>query len=231
MTTTTGPDPYRSQLGRIGAHVSWANTSDRSARTAPARAAALARFEREVDPDGVLTPDERARRAEHARKAYFARLALKSAEARRRGTKGRMSPTRSEPVDLGAPVAAPERIDRGPAREHLRAEVVRRGWASGSYLEDFTALRLDAHGHRPPSVVQQHPVGRYRLDFAWPAHKVALEVDGWFHRNGEAQAKDEARDAVLTAAGWTIVRMSDEGSLPQLTIALEQAIREVEAAL
>ena len=44
----------------------------------------MARFEREVDPDQVLPPDERARRAEHARKAYFQRLALKSARSRRR---------------------------------------------------------------------------------------------------------------------------------------------------
>lgn len=44
----------------------------------------MAKFEREVDPDGILTPAERTRRAESARKAYFARLALKSATARRR---------------------------------------------------------------------------------------------------------------------------------------------------
>lgn len=67
----------------VAAHESWAHTSDRSARTAPARAALMARFEREVDPDGILPPDERARRAEHKRKAYFGRLALKSAKARR----------------------------------------------------------------------------------------------------------------------------------------------------
>ena len=44
----------------------------------------LDRFEREVDPDGVLPPQERAQRAEHAKKAYFARLALASAKARRK---------------------------------------------------------------------------------------------------------------------------------------------------
>ncbi|EYR62072.1 hypothetical protein N866_12130 [Actinotalea ferrariae CF5-4] len=67
----------------IAAHESWAHTQDRSARTAPARAALMAKFERQVDPEGTLAPDERARRAEHARKAHFARLALKSARARR----------------------------------------------------------------------------------------------------------------------------------------------------
>jgi hypothetical protein len=44
------------------------------------------RFERQVDPDGVLSPEERARRAGHARKAYFTRLALRSAQARRRSS-------------------------------------------------------------------------------------------------------------------------------------------------
>jgi hypothetical protein len=41
------------------------------------------RFERQVDPDRKLTPEERARCAEHARKAYFIKLAIRSAEARR----------------------------------------------------------------------------------------------------------------------------------------------------
>jgi hypothetical protein len=39
---------------RIAAEISWARTSDRSARTRPAREAFLKRFEREVDPEGKL---------------------------------------------------------------------------------------------------------------------------------------------------------------------------------
>ena len=68
---------------RIAAHASWARTADPSARTKAARDKALERFEDQVDPDRMLPEDERARRAEHARKAYFASLALKSARARR----------------------------------------------------------------------------------------------------------------------------------------------------
>ena len=74
----------RSLIARLAAHESWAKTADSSARTAPARRAMLDRFERQVDPDGELAPAERARRAEHARKAYFTRLALRSAQARRK---------------------------------------------------------------------------------------------------------------------------------------------------
>lgn len=74
----------RSLRSQIAAHESWAHTDDRPARTANARKAMLDKFERQVDPDGTLPPAERAKRAEHARKAHFKRLALKSAQARRR---------------------------------------------------------------------------------------------------------------------------------------------------
>ena len=70
-------------MARIAAHESWARTPNRTARTAKARAALMATFELQVDPHGVLSPAERAVRAESARKAYFARLALKSAQTRR----------------------------------------------------------------------------------------------------------------------------------------------------
>lgn len=62
--------------GRLAAHSRWATVEDRRAATAKARKAFLDRFERQVDPDGVLEPAERARRAESARKAHFTRMAL-----------------------------------------------------------------------------------------------------------------------------------------------------------
>jgi hypothetical protein len=51
--------------------------------TANARAAFLASFERQADPEGCLPAAERQRRAEQLRRAYFARLALASAKARK----------------------------------------------------------------------------------------------------------------------------------------------------
>lgn len=56
--------------------------------TANARRAFLAKFEDQVDPQRELPEAERIRRAEHARKAYFARLALKSAQVRRKRAEG-----------------------------------------------------------------------------------------------------------------------------------------------
>ena len=68
---------------RIAAEVSWSRTVDRSARTRPARQAFLKRFEKEVDPNGELPPDERRQRAEHALRAYMLRLAKRAVAARK----------------------------------------------------------------------------------------------------------------------------------------------------
>lgn len=81
----SAPSPAEQRLQRIAAvHSSWAKTPDRAARTAPARMAWEARFEKQVDPDGVMTPAARSKAAESARKAFYADMARKSAAARRR---------------------------------------------------------------------------------------------------------------------------------------------------
>lgn len=74
----------RSLRARSAAYTKWAMTDDREAATAPARAAARNRFEKLVDPDGVLNDEERARRADMARRAFYADMARKSAASRRR---------------------------------------------------------------------------------------------------------------------------------------------------
>ena len=61
--------------------------------TSAARAAFLDRFDRMVDPDGTLSDTERQRRAAAARKAYFTRLALRSAQARRASAAGSSAQT------------------------------------------------------------------------------------------------------------------------------------------
>lgn len=72
---------HRQLAARIAAETSWANTFDRAGRTAPARRALDAKFLAQADGDPV--------RAEHLRKAHFARLALKSAQARRKAREPR----------------------------------------------------------------------------------------------------------------------------------------------
>lgn len=71
----------RTLRARLAAHTLHARGGT---NTEPARAAFEVRFLDEVDPERVLPEAERARRAEHAKKAYFTRLSLKAAKARRK---------------------------------------------------------------------------------------------------------------------------------------------------
>lgn len=82
MSTQTHEE--RVLQGRAGALKSWALTPDRAARTAAARAAKYAKYEAQVDPDGTLPPEERARRAEQLYKAAMAELARSGLAARRK---------------------------------------------------------------------------------------------------------------------------------------------------
>jgi hypothetical protein len=72
----------RALRARLAAHVMHGRHDARQT-TAKARAAFLASFERQADPEGQLPAAERQRRAQQLRSAYFARLALASAKARR----------------------------------------------------------------------------------------------------------------------------------------------------
>jgi hypothetical protein len=72
----------RALRARIAAHAMHSRHDGRGT-TRSARSAFLDRFEREVDPDQTLSPNERAFRAHQARRSYFSALALKSAKARR----------------------------------------------------------------------------------------------------------------------------------------------------
>lgn len=79
----------RQLAGRFGALKSWANTPDRAVRTAPARSKAPSSLDyhlERLDPErfATATDEQRIAAAAAARKAYFAGLALKSAQVRRR---------------------------------------------------------------------------------------------------------------------------------------------------
>src|SRR4029450_286984 len=85
--TSSGNEPAsqaeRSLRARLAAYALHAQRDPRET-TANGRPASLARFDREVDPEGLREPDERRRRAEQARRAYFARLSLAALNARQR---------------------------------------------------------------------------------------------------------------------------------------------------
>jgi hypothetical protein len=81
---STLDDEERVLRSRVAAQALHAKHDPREI-TAAARAAGpngMRYFEDKVDPDRLLEPAERRRRAEHKRKEYYARLAYRAARAR-----------------------------------------------------------------------------------------------------------------------------------------------------
>ena len=130
MAMGTKSASERVLTGRIGAYVLHSKYDSREL-TKAAHAAFEGKFEREVDPDGVLPLEERLRRADMARKAHFARLALKSAQARRKRASRRAASPAAEiarpdtPVEpLEVPVLGPTSegaVPRRPRRRRIRS--------------------------------------------------------------------------------------------------------------
>jgi hypothetical protein len=71
--------------GRIGGLTAWSR-NDAEIMTGAAHRGFRAKFEREVDPEGILPAPERAARAARARRAYMLGLAARSASVRRKKT-------------------------------------------------------------------------------------------------------------------------------------------------
>ena len=106
------------------------------------------------------------------------------------------------------------RVDLAGTEKRAGASLLRRllderdeGPAAASKLETRVRRLLHGAGLRP---MQQYEVvvagRRYRLDFAWPELRVAVEPDGYsVHGARAAFERDRRRWADLTAAGWRLV--------------------------
>jgi very-short-patch-repair endonuclease len=76
-----------------------------------------------------------------------------------------------------------------------------------SRLEVKLARLLRTSALPPPE--RQFPVGRFRLDFAWPAARIACECDGFEHHGARlAWKRDRRRLAAIEAARWRIVQVT-----------------------
>jgi len=81
-----------------------------------------------------------------------------------------------------------------------------------------------------PAPVRQHRVevdgARYRIDLAYPAVRLAIEVDGAQHGDVDIRESDRTRTARLQAAGWTVVRIRSAHLATDLAAAL-RTIRDL----
>lgn len=79
-----------------------------------------------------------------------------------------------------------------------------------SPLESLCHLAVVAGG-LPAPLLQQWLVGadgrRYRVDFYWPEHRLALEADGRVKYDRDALWAEKRRELALTRAGYRVVRV------------------------
>jgi len=90
------------------------------------------------------------------------------------------------------------------------------GYDPGDSDLETRVLRVVVGAGFPPPV-QQHRVrigGRtFVIDLAYPAFRLALELDGWeFHHTRTAFDEDRARANLLVANGWMLVRFTSRST-------------------
>jgi very-short-patch-repair endonuclease len=88
----------------------------------------------------------------------------------------------------------------------------------------WRALRELPTGHR---FRRQHPIGRCVVDFAYPARKLAIELDGGQHALQEHS--DATRTSELMRHGYRVIRFWNGDVMQNLAGVIEIIRKEVEA--
>lgn len=101
-----------------------------------------------------------------------------------------------DPTDVLRGMLTPLRLIESPAEQR--------------FWDAHTRLRLPELA----GLVPQHKVPPYRLDFAVPERKLAIEIDGYtYHGDKESFGRDRKRWRAIQEAGWQIVNFSGKEAL------------------
>ncbi len=100
----------------------------------------------------------------------------------------------------------------GPLRRQLERYYGVEGIPDTTLEQTVLDLLIDAWLPLPVcQLVVPLPNGRhYRIDFAYLAVKLAIEIDGPHHKLPEVKARDARRDRCLRLLGWTVDRFDED---------------------
>jgi len=107
----------------------------------------------------------------------------------------------------GTPVPLPGRRGYGRLTKAL-AELGPSVALTWSELEDAFMALCAAAGL--PAPVASLTIQGMMIDFCWPEHRLAVEIDSWrYHGTRAAFRRDRRRSARLHIAGWGLLRFTD----------------------
>jgi very-short-patch-repair endonuclease len=78
---------------------------------------------------------------------------------------------------------------------------------------------------RPWKFRRQHPIGHRVVDFACPARKLAIEIDGGQHAAN--RAADAARSVELVGHGYRVIRFWNNEVMENIDGVLQVVLREL----
>lgn len=87
------------------------------------------------------------------------------------------------------------------------------------------AHRLDGLSFR-----RQMPVLGYIVDFAYPSHKLIVEIDGFQHGDDKAVAYDQNRTRDLQEHGWTVLHFWNDDVLNDIDNVSLHILRTIEGS-
>lgn len=175
---------------------------------------------------GILRTPAGAAKAEARSRVSHVTVPGSSGRAQRKGIRVHRSLT-LDPGQvtrrLAIPVTTPSRtlVD-------LRRLLSQRGFAAALRQAEFLGLPIDARlepdrtrselearflalcrRHRLPAPEVNVGIGRFIVDFAWPRHRLIVELDGYrTHRGRAAFEADRDRDLELKLRGYDVVRLT-----------------------
>ena len=137
------------------------------------------------------------------------------------------------PCDVGVDRAAassspPQRTSPDPAH----SQGTPRGVASAARAPIYEIVHL-CRAHRLPEPVpeyQFHPTRKWRFDYAWPLHMLALEVEGgiWTqgrHTRGAGALKDMEKYSEAAILGWRLLYVTPDQARGDAIEFIRRAIR------
>ena len=113
-----------------------------------------------------------------------------------------------------------------PTKHRAHAKTMRHAMTEAE-LRFWNAVR--AHRLMNLGFRRQVPIAGHIIDFACPAHRLVVEIDGAQHGGEAIVVRDAARTARFEMAGWTVVRFWNDDVLQDIEGVCRHILAVIEA--